>query len=64
MKDEVKFEVNCAHQFISLGETTKAITSLRQKYGVKVICALCGEIRDLWPDGEVTVHFNDQPTKN
>ena len=56
MKDKVTIEANCHHQFISLGETSKNITSMRMQYGVKVICALCGEIRDLWPDGEITIH--------
>lgn len=60
---------NCSHQFIHMdsvskpenhmtenkGSTAPYSPAYRSIFGVKVACALCGEIRHLWPDGKVDI---------
>lgn len=53
------------HKFINIGSISKPVvgteTIHRQEFGVKIGCALCGEIRNLWPDGTVEVVIRGNP---
>lgn len=61
------------HQFIEIDRVSKSdgniVASIhRQIFGIKAGCILCGEIRNLWPDGTVEVVIkgtqNDTPDDN
>ena len=49
------------HQFIEIDTISRpdvapgAQVTHRQVFGVKVCCPGCGEVRNLWPDGQVQV---------
>ncbi len=48
----------CPHQFFKIAdETRKEGTPVEYpvRWGVKVMCALCGEIRILWTEGKVEI---------
>ena len=63
------------HQFVTITETSKMPDVVNHAIqrgipGVTVVCAICGEIRKVYEDGEVVVvklgddhkHLNDQST--
>lgn len=51
--------MTCTHQFIEMEKINRPTdVSFRSEWGMKVACALCGEIRHMWPDGEVEVVIN------
>ncbi len=47
----------CNHQFFKINDETKFkvenMQTIPVRWGVKVMCALCGQQRILWTDGEV-----------
>ncbi len=47
----------CNHQFFKINDEIKYkienMQSVAVRWGVKVMCVLCGEQRVLWTDGEV-----------
>ena len=47
----------CKHQFIPLGEKTKPMGQITNRYllGVRVGCVLCSEIREIYEDGELII---------
>lgn len=46
----------CTHQFLEIDKVSKPTeVTFRTEWGIKVACTLCGEIRHIWPDGEVEV---------
>ncbi len=67
--------MTCTHQFILIEQlnrpmggfdnasstTPDAIAPNRDMYGSKVGCIVCGEIRTIWADGEITI---DVPAKD
>lgn len=48
----------CPHQFFKIADETKKEGEQIQitvRWGVKIMCALCGQRRILWTDGEVEI---------
>lgn len=50
----------CKHQFfetnkIQHGGTSDECYYPNPKFGVHVVCALCGEVRRVWKDGEIEI---------
>lgn len=48
----------CSHQFLKIGDEIKKTGEQLQvpvRWGARVMCALCGQRRTLWTDGEVEV---------
>lgn len=43
------------HQFFQIKNIFKYGPIRAEKEGVKVVCAICGEVRDLWEDGEIEI---------
>ncbi len=56
-KPPLPLESECKHQFFKLNDDTKTkeenMTKVPYRWGVKVMCVLCGQQRVLWTDGEV-----------
>lgn len=55
--------MKCHHQFIKVSDTTRLFEELEEKIstkvtGVRVVCALCAEKRDIFIDGTVHIWKN------
>ena len=52
-----EYTVKCQHQFFKITDEVKSkednMTRVPIRWGVKIMCAFCGEQRILWTDGEV-----------
>ena len=49
---------NCLHQFFTI-----SLLSNKTQKGIRVICAYCGQVRDLWESGRVEIAKQDEPEK-
>ncbi len=53
------YHIECQHQFFKLADEVKTkeenMTRITIRRGIRVMCALCGQQRNLWIDGEVEI---------
>lgn len=59
------------HQFVEIDKVSKPdpsvppMSAFRYIYGLKIMCAQCGEVRDLWPnDGSIEILINGKTSKH
>ena len=55
--------MKCNHQFVKVSEKTRLVEDLENKLdtnitGVKVVCAICAEKRDIFIDGTIHIYKN------
>lgn len=71
--------MECLHQFIHIEQVTRpqsqdrgainttspdAVIPVRDSYGARVGCPICGEIRVIWTDGSVTTEHHGKNKDN
>jgi len=65
--------MTCQHQFIKIQQLNRRppemvgnSSMIIDQYGVQTGCALCGEVRTVWENGEVEINHkaNASDTKN
>lgn len=52
----------CNHKFINIGEVTKmAENQFRSIHGARAGCIECGEIREVYEDGQLKIIYDPRP---
>jgi hypothetical protein len=56
----------CKHQFVLIEQANRPmkLNLNRDEFGARVGCALCGDVRTIWPDGTINLEVTHGETSN